>query len=460
MSMLRDNPYDVVPYNTCPRPQTHPDRLAAVAMLFGISTAPLERCRVLEIGCGDGSNLIPLAYSLPEARCIGVDLAGQPIAAGRRQAEALGLRNLSLEAIDLREIGSALGEFDYILAHGVYSWTSSTIRNALLAVCGARLAPNGVALVSYNAQPGHHTLQMLRQMMQFHLKQIQNPCDRVEAGRSFLHFLRERSQTSDPSRAALTNEIDALLERDESTFYHDDLAAINEPVYLWQFVAHASQHGLQYVGDADLSAMFDTHGALTGMNLDRVAREQYLDVLKLRRFRHSLVCRQGIELRTPAPEQMDDFLFSSDGSRAAVDSPLMHAFADCYPLPVSFDELLPYAGPAGALREILFHLVSTGAAQLHVFDFPCEESVTAYPRASRLARFQASSSQRVTNACHQIVELDEIGRSLLLLLDGTRDHAAIARDLALTPDAPPAEEIARHLRSSLEWMARMALLEG
>ena len=85
--------------------------------------------------------------------------------------------------------------------------------------------------------------------------------------------------------------------------------------------------------------------------------------------------------------------------------------------------------------------------------------IPALWRASRLARLEAQSAHQVTNACHMLVELDEIGRRLLLLLDGTRDHVAIARDLAASADAPPIEEISRHLRSSLEWMARMALLE-
>src|SRR5690348_3889512 len=46
--------YDDVPYPTFPRIETHPDRLAAVATLFGMTPAPVRNCRVLEIGCGDG----------------------------------------------------------------------------------------------------------------------------------------------------------------------------------------------------------------------------------------------------------------------------------------------------------------------------------------------------------------------------------------------------------------------
>ena len=45
-----------------------------------------------------------------------------------------------------------------------------------------------------------------------------------------------------------------------------------------------------------------------------------------------------------------------------------------------------------ASREILFALLAAGCVNLHVHDFPCEETVTDRPRASRLARYQASGA--------------------------------------------------------------------
>ncbi len=48
--------YDLVPYESRP---THPDRLAIVTTLFGMRP-PVNRCRVLELGCASGGNLIPI----------------------------------------------------------------------------------------------------------------------------------------------------------------------------------------------------------------------------------------------------------------------------------------------------------------------------------------------------------------------------------------------------------------
>src|SRR5436305_923550 len=134
-----DNPYHLIPYATYPRLTTHPDRLGAVATLFGMSPAPVSRCRVLEVGCGNGGNLIPIAYSLPESRFVGIDLASEAIAAGQETTDALELENISLLAGDLRDLGAEHGEFDYIIAQGVYSWVPPDVRESLMALCGDRL---------------------------------------------------------------------------------------------------------------------------------------------------------------------------------------------------------------------------------------------------------------------------------------------------------------------------------
>src|SRR5579885_2402730 len=141
------NPFDEVPYPGFPFPESHPDLLATIATLFGMTPPLLESCRILELGCGDGSNLIPMAFGLPQSQCLGVDLAERPIQKGRAMAEALGLTHLKLEQIDLCDITRAQGEFDYIIAHGVYSWVAPEVQEKVLAICGETLAANGVAYV-------------------------------------------------------------------------------------------------------------------------------------------------------------------------------------------------------------------------------------------------------------------------------------------------------------------------
>ncbi|HEV3416510.1 MAG TPA: class I SAM-dependent methyltransferase, partial [Pirellulales bacterium] len=72
--------YDQVPYPRHTYGFTHPDRLATLAILNGLEPPSVETCRVLELGCASGSNLIPMAYALPQAEFIGIDLSARQIA--------------------------------------------------------------------------------------------------------------------------------------------------------------------------------------------------------------------------------------------------------------------------------------------------------------------------------------------------------------------------------------------
>ncbi len=159
------NPYDEIRYPTYPHPQTHPDRLATLARLFGMSPAPVERCRVLELGAGDGGNLIPMAFLLPQSRFVGIDLAGETVARGCELAAGLELGNIRLLHLDLMEIPEDFGEFDYIIVHGLYSWVPEPVRNRILELARRHLAPHGVAFVSYNAYPGAHLRDMFRDIV-------------------------------------------------------------------------------------------------------------------------------------------------------------------------------------------------------------------------------------------------------------------------------------------------------
>jgi len=475
---VSENPYHQIPYITYPRLLTHPDRLAAVGKLFGMNPAPLRGCRVLEIGCGDGNNLIPIAYALPESRFLGIDLAPGAIAAGRRAIEVIGLKNISLEALDLCTINASFGEFDYILAHGVYSWVPREVREGLMKVCGERLAPNGIAMVSYNALPGGYARQLMRDLMCFHTRNHTDPAQRIDEARRILRLLIESESLPPNWQAFLESEAASVLERNADSVFHDELEDNNHPAYFRDFAQHAARHGLQYLGEGEPHRMFDLAARLDELSDDLMEREQYLDFLRARSFRHTLLCRQGVELsHRPTASQMEGFLFSAptiqveggqlEGLRGVrITSAheavyrVAHALGETFPVPIAFDDLVPYAGSPEALQEIIFGLLTGGFANLHVFDFPCEDSVTLKPLANRVVRYQAALSPFVASACHNTVQLDEVGRHLLLLMDGTRDHEQLARDLAAIPGAPPIEQIREHLLNSLEWLAAKALLEA
>src|SRR6202790_5236892 len=131
MNTVRDalSVYDKVLYPATTFPRTHPNRLATVAILRGLEPAPINRCRVLELGCGAGLNLIGMAFQLPTSEFVGLDLAQRPIASGQASVTGFGLQNIGLHSMDLCDASpERFGQFDFIIAHGLYSWVPQPVR--------------------------------------------------------------------------------------------------------------------------------------------------------------------------------------------------------------------------------------------------------------------------------------------------------------------------------------------
>src|SRR5262245_34330709 len=114
MSQATTTTYEEIPYDSTPRFTTHPDCLATLATLIGMKPAPVDRCRVLELGCGTGGNLIPMAYTLPASRFVGIDLSTRQIASGQAVADSVGIENLDLKAMSILDFDESAGSFDYI----------------------------------------------------------------------------------------------------------------------------------------------------------------------------------------------------------------------------------------------------------------------------------------------------------------------------------------------------------
>src|SRR5262245_5975192 len=282
--------------------------------------AAIERCRVLEVACGDASNLLPIAYGLPESEFAGFDLAARPIVAGQRAAERIGLRNLTLVQRDIADFPTESGQYDYIIAHGVYSWVPLETRDRLLALLARHLAPDGVAFVSYNLYPGCHVRRMVWEMLRFHTDHLPDPQQRIEEAKTLARLLANGRSVHDEYSTAVRRELEQVADRDPTVLFHDDLAETNDPVYFHQFAEHAVRHGLQFLGEAELQTM--GYGGLAPearsvfAHFDRLTREQYLDFMRGRRFRQTLLCHAGIALDGEiGPDKFDGFLL---GARAPV----------------------------------------------------------------------------------------------------------------------------------------------
>ncbi len=168
-----------MPYTSHPFPATQPARIGAIATLFGLSPPPVATARVLEIGCASGGNIIPLAARFPQARFTGVDVSPVQVAAGKKRCAALGLDNIDIHCISITDFEAADKSFDYIICHGVFSWVTVDVREAILARVGKMLSRDGVADISYNVLPGWRMRQALRDSMILHAGEGDDPAHRV-----------------------------------------------------------------------------------------------------------------------------------------------------------------------------------------------------------------------------------------------------------------------------------------
>ena len=245
-------PYDALPYISGARAATSIDRLATIGKLLGMNVAPPGRSRVLELGCGDGGNLIPMAVSFPQAEFTGLDLAPTAIQRGERALAETGIGNVRLVEGTFTAADAGWGQFDYIIVHGIYSWVPEATRDELMGVIRDRLAPHGVAFVSYNALPGSHIRGVLRDMMRLHTREISEPAQKVAQARALLSMLmRAPAEAGDIYRPLLQSDIGKALQSSDFLLYHDDLADISQPFFFSDFVAASNRHALQFAAEAN-----------------------------------------------------------------------------------------------------------------------------------------------------------------------------------------------------------------
>src|SRR5207244_4724750 len=124
-------------------------------MLHGGPRPQLDTFRVLELGCGNGANLLPQAFYRRWGTFVGVDRARSQIEVAESCRLRLDLPNIEFIQADFIKADDFLdGEFDYIICHGVFSWVPQSVRDALLRLYSMRLREGGLLYLNYNANPG------------------------------------------------------------------------------------------------------------------------------------------------------------------------------------------------------------------------------------------------------------------------------------------------------------------
>lgn len=295
--------YSELGYKSMPFPYTTPATLEAYAALVGISAPNPKNARVLELGATYGGNIISQALFNPDATFVGIELSQEQVEKGNEVIANAGLTNVSLIQSDIASIGSEIGTFDYIIAHGVYSWVDDSVKDALLRLIDEHLAEDGIAYISYNTYPGWHTMDEVRQLMMFSNRDKTqfNHKEKVLHGKTIGSIVGSQILKYDNLKERNSKFLGALrsvMQKDEYYVGHDHLEPNNDPVYFYQFNDHLGAHNLAYLCDADLTLSmvrsFDADIADTLDKLapnDHVAQEQYLDFMLDTTFRKSIICK-------------------------------------------------------------------------------------------------------------------------------------------------------------------------
>ena len=295
--------YKELGYKSYPFPFTTPAYLEAYGTLVGLNTPPAKTARVLELGATHGGNIISQAVHNPEATFVGIELSQDQVEKGNKIISDAKLDNVSLIQGDIMNFDETLGTFDYIIAHGFYSWISDEMKDKLLDIISHHLADNGIAYVSYNTYPGWHTMEEVRQLMLFanrghdelthKEKVLRGKTVGSLVGSQILNYdnLKERN-------SKFLGALRSVMQKDDYYVGHDHLEPHNDPCYFYQFNDHLKAHNLAYVCDADLTlSMVRTYDESIADKLEKLApnsqvdQEQYLDFMLDTTFRKSIICK-------------------------------------------------------------------------------------------------------------------------------------------------------------------------
>lgn len=290
-----------------------PAHLRGAAYLYGIEAPSAQQARVLALGCGAAEGLLSYAAGYPQAQILGIDLDPASIQEGQQRAQAAGLANIQLYALDLGDLlaQQELGAFDYILVGGVFSLVSGDTRLEILRFCQRSLGETGIICFEYSTYPGGRLNEIIRDALVLHSSLAADPDQQVASARAMLTFLNQGVSAQNP----LSGQIRQLAAQADSgsdvSLALKYLQGLNEPCHFVEFNALAEEAGLCYVGDAqphlELPEAWGENVARLCATINprgnKLLAQQYLDFACNRSSRMSLLAKQNrAESVLPLPD--------------------------------------------------------------------------------------------------------------------------------------------------------------
>ncbi|MEM6364397.1 MAG: class I SAM-dependent methyltransferase [Planctomycetota bacterium] len=503
--------YDRFAYTGAPDPLIHLRHLEVASTMFGLQPADISTCRVLELGCADGTNLLPYAVEFPGSTFVGIDRAAERIQQANLAVKELDLANISFRHADVCDIGAELGEFDYVLVPGVYSWVNEEARDAIIRVCHECLHDDGIAAISYNTRPGWNWMDGLREFM----TQRVNPSDpsqqQIAQAREAVELLVSLTPESTAHGAYYKRIRDDLRQRRDTYLYHEYLTGLSQSFYFHEFEQPLRNRGLKYVADADfkLASGFglDSHGRAAIAKTPTEQKEQLRDFLLHTSYRRSIICHEGVTpTQTPQHELLQQLEIvwekslsevavgfsrpielSFDQGSVTISDPLTMAaigvLKNQWPNSISFANLHDKAreslqeamgtvsatssklNEANTLARTLLAFQGVGLLRAFRTSPRMTKEISNRPRVASHVRFAAKHGMAVVNQWHtSLPQLSREQRYLLQHLDGSHDPPQLAEVLSTFRNSDDALKVATQpsgsnsISTMLHGFAEMLLL--
>ncbi len=384
-------------YPAMSHPLSDPALSSVAALLGGLNVKHPSGARILEIGCSSGHNLIPLAMRWPNASFVGIDFSEPAIRSALELAALAGLTNVDFHAVDLRDFNNTGEPFDFIIAHGFFSWVPDEVKAALLEFCGDNLALSGIATVSFNAEPGWRA--------RFPVIQKARAIQHAGAGDEMtaLAILREVTESDSPEIAI----IDDMMAKGPEILPFDDFAPINDPWPLERFVLATAEAHLHWLGESDPSA----NEVSTGWS-----------------FHSAVLCRAEAPLEERVTWTGLKRIFMRLGAAPNESNPVQEVISQAAPRCVSADELQALL-PDMERRELGQHILD-GIKRGWIL--PRIEAVSYHPEPPErpsLNPFRLECARRklpLVDAWHRPCSFPPNHFDVLARMDGSQDQHALA----------------------------------
>jgi len=415
-------------YPAMSHPPAHPSVIAATALLGGIHLDPEKTWNILEIGCASGHHILPIAEQYPQARITALDLDARAIEEAQGLARLANLRNIEFHCADLAAWEAPSQHFDIIIAHGVFSWVPDSVKAAMISLCAQALKTNGVAMISYNTQPGWALRQPLREMTMA----LQQRSSHQGSACSALEWIeRALDGRNDAYGHDLLETTRDSLAKGEAQLKFDDLYPINDAFYFSQFFHICQQNGLIYVGEADstlprISLLHSTAKAqLQSLADNPILMEQMTDFLTGRSFRCSVICRNDAERRAASPEELAALSIERLMPIPATGHDRTDAFSQAIlraaPSSIPMGDLLASLPdvPVQQAMKMTGTLLSLGMIRLRDRPVLLSDEMPSHPRLSVLNLDHLKRGKPIVDAFHRSCLVSPNDREWLLLCNGS-----------------------------------------